>query len=91
MFKSSTIVEKAPQLKGHEAYLKALEGSGAFVDFVMTSSGEHVLGKIKTSDRYTISVMCYASGNEGHYRTRVLFKHDISEFSSFVSQDKVTQ
>ena len=60
-------------LKGHEAYLKALEGSGSIVKFEKMSSGDTVIGAVKTSDKYTVSLQT----KEG---TRVLFKHDISEF-----------
>ena len=59
--------------KGHEAFLKALESSGAVVSFEKISSGGVVEGVIKHSDKYTISVL-----SKG--QTRVLFKHDISEF-----------
>lgn len=60
--------------KGHEAFLKALEASGATVTFDKASSDTSVVGKIKHSDKYTVSVV-----TEGGI-TRVLFKHDISEF-----------
>ncbi len=63
---------KAP-LKGHEAFLKALEVSGATVFFEKASSGVTIEGVVKHSDKYTVSVQC---GDQ----TRVLFKHDISEF-----------
>ena len=59
--------------KGHEAFLKALEASGANVDFELAASGNIVSGSIKTSDKYTISI-------QEQYGTRVLFKHDISNF-----------
>lgn len=58
---------------GHEAYLKALETSGAMVAFEKASTGQVVVGPIKTSDKYTISV-------QTEFGTRVLFKHDLSEF-----------
>jgi sRNA-binding regulator protein Hfq len=61
--------------KGHEAFLKALEASGAPVTFEKVSSGEKITGSIKHSDKYTISVLCDNA-------TRVLFKHDISEFQA---------
>lgn len=63
--------------KGHEAFLKALESSGAHVEFEKASNGEKVIGTIKASDKYTVSVFELSSG-----KTRVLFKHDISEFSA---------
>lgn len=59
--------------KGHEAFLKALESSGAIVTFDIASSGNYFAGPIKTSDKYTVSIQ-----EEGG--TRVLFKHDISSF-----------
>ena len=59
--------------KGHESYLKALESSGTKVSFTKISTSEVVTGVVKTSDSYTVSIQ----QTEG---TRVLFKHDISEF-----------
>lgn len=73
---------KAGQPKGHESFLKALEISGATVVFIIASSGERVEGKIKTSDKYTVSVIQPLNGDR--YLTRVLFKHDISEFRPLV-------
>lgn len=76
------VAKAGPSPKGHEAFLKALESSGAVVCFVMASSGEKITGKVKTSDKFTISVAVpVATGSEQH-TTRVLFKHDISEFST---------
>jgi len=65
--------------KGHEAFLRALESSNAIVTFVKASSGQIITGKIKTSDKYTVSIAEQIEGT-GRYNTRVLFKHDISEF-----------
>lgn len=62
-------------LRGHEAFLKGLEQSEATVQFEKAGSGEIVIGKVKCSDKFTISVKTAES-------TRVLFKHDISEFST---------
>jgi sRNA-binding regulator protein Hfq len=69
--KSSSKTKIVP--KGHEAFLKALEASNATVAFEKVSSGERFTGTIKHSDKYTVSVL-----SDG--RTRVIFKHDISEF-----------
>ena len=63
----------AQPLKGHEAFLKALETSGATVSFEKVSSGVIVTGIVKHSDKFTVSVTTPEA-------TRVLFKHDISEF-----------
>jgi len=62
--------------KGHEAFLKALEASGTTVQFEKVASGHLVVGTIKASDKFTISVREEKTGD-----TRVLFKHDVSEFS----------
>lgn len=74
---------------GHEAFLRALESSGATVEIEKASTGEHVVGKIKASDKYTISLRVpHTQGDyNGPYTTRVLFKHDISEFSPLVSHN----
>ncbi len=64
--------------KGHEAFLKGLENSAVPVTFEKISSGEKITGVIKTSDKYTVSIM--QTRPDGTYQTRVLFKHDISEF-----------
>lgn len=63
-----------PAPKGHEAFLKALEASSSTVYFEKASSGNVVVGTVKCSDKYTVSVIDESG------QTRVLFKHDISEF-----------
>lgn len=65
----------APAPKGHEAFLKALETSGAQITVLMTSDELPITGKVKTSDRFTVSL----ETNDG---TWVLFKHDISRFKA---------
>jgi len=78
------IVKPVP--KGHEAFLKALEQSGTTVIFEKASSGEQIIGKVKTSDKYTVSVMVTnPPGSDLEYSTRVLFKHDISEFTPVIN------
>lgn len=76
-------VKTGPKPQGHEAFLKALEGSGAVVQIEKASTGDVVVGKIKASDKYTISLRVpnVAGDWDGPYTTRVIFKHDISEFS----------
>lgn len=61
-------------LKGHEAFLKALELSGANV-IIEKMNGDQVEGLVKHSDKYTITMR--AGGED-----RVIFKHDISEFKT---------
>lgn len=69
---SRPVTNKAPAPKGHEAFLKALESSGAYLVFEISSGGT-ISGVVKTSDKYTISI-------QEEHGTRVLFKHDISSF-----------
>lgn len=64
--------KQAPSPKGHEAFLNALVKSEAEIE-IEKCSGEMVVGKIKHADKYTISIQV----NDD---TRVIFKHDISEF-----------
>lgn len=80
-----------PKPSGHEAFLKALESSNATVEVEKASSGDKIIGKIKASDKYTISLRVPNTPGdyEGPCQTRVLFKHNISEFMPIISmQDK---
>lgn len=76
-----------PKPAGHEAFLKALESSNATVEIEKASSGDKIIGKIKASDKYTISLRVpHTPGDwEGPYATRVIFKHDISEFMPIIN------
>lgn len=87
-----TLVKKpgaklAPKPSGHEAFLKALESSNATVEIEKASSGDKIIGKIKASDKYTISLRVpHTAGDwEGPVATRVIFKHDISEFMPIIN------
>lgn len=64
--------------KGHEAFLKALEAAGATV-LVEKVGGCQVVGVLRHSDKYTVTLRTAYNGGT---RDRVLFKHDISEFSA---------
>ncbi len=77
---------KRPPLKGHEAFLKALELSNADV-VVEKCDGVIYGGKLKHSDKYTITLR--TTSRQDHRDAapvvnepvdRVIFKHDISEF-----------
>lgn len=70
--------------KGHEAFLKALELSGATL-CVQKVNGTIVLGVLRHSDKYTLTVR---TPYDGGTRDRVLFKHDISEFFSMTPRVK---
>jgi hypothetical protein len=73
--------------KGHEAFLKALQLSGADI-VIEKMSGDIYMGKLKHSDKYTltVNVACIQRAGSDAVDTirepydRVLFKHDISEF-----------
>jgi sRNA-binding regulator protein Hfq len=75
------------ELKGHEAFLKALETSAAMVKIEKISSGATISGKVKHSDKFTVSLQ------DEFGTTRVIFKHDISEFSAMSPRplDKVSK
>lgn len=79
--------KSGPKPSGHEAFLKALESSNATVEVEKASSGDKIIGKIKASDKYTISLRVPNTPGdyEGPYATRVIFKHDISEFTPLIS------
>ncbi len=72
---------KIQQPKGHEAFLKALEASGATV-IVEMSDGSSLTGTIKHSDKYTISlkVSKEREKGDGAYQVYVVFKHSIVLF-----------
>jgi sRNA-binding regulator protein Hfq len=76
------VVAAAP--KGHEAFLKALETSGAEI-VIEKCDGTKVRGAVIHSDKYTVSVRTYADSMASGDKVRVdrvIFKHDISEFSA---------
>lgn len=79
--------------KGHEAFLKALETSGTDVKVEKKSSGDILIGKIKHSDKYTVTLQVPAApgeaGGPAGYVNRVIFKHDISEFSALQARPEV--
>ncbi|MDR9846991.1 RNA chaperone Hfq [Herbaspirillum huttiense] len=70
-------------MKGHEAFLKALITSGASIR-VEKCDGRIYIGQIKHSDKYTITMT--ADGAD-----RVIFKHDISEFSAASARQSGTE
>jgi len=76
----SSAAPKKEQPKGHEAFLKALETSGASI-IVEKCDGTVVKGVVKHSDKYTITLRAPINGAPEMTIDRVVFKHDISEFS----------
>src|SRR3569832_125673 len=73
-------------LKGHEAFLKALETSGAQFE-VEKCDGTIITGAVIHSDKFTVSVrffvfffVCFVG--DLLRRDRVIFKHDNSEISA---------
>jgi|GEM_PF-2277548 len=80
-------------LKGHEAFLKALETSGAQIE-VEKCDGTIITGAVIHSDKFTVSVRTFVPNParpEGDLlrRDRVIFKHDISEFSAISPRPEV--
>lgn len=64
-----------PTLKGHEAFLKALEASGATIKVFLLDQEEPLVGTVKHSDKYTISLEPSDGGE-----SEVVFKHAIRSF-----------
>lgn len=79
--------------KGHEAFLKGLELSGAEI-MIEKCDGVKIKGVVKCSDKYTISIreelsLIEQTIQSAKYRDRVIFKHDISEFSALTPRAPV--
>lgn len=71
-------VNSKDKLKGHEAFIKALEFNGATVVIEKISDGSKLTGVAKHSDKFTITLR--TTDATGVTVDRVIFKHDISEF-----------
>lgn len=75
-----------PPLDGHMAFLAALRQSNADIVLEKVSSGDTYYGKLKHSDKFTLTMSVTAIQRNGDDRVdvpacdRVIFKHDISEF-----------
>lgn len=81
---AKTFGKGKPSPTGHEAFLKALETSGATITLEKASSGAVIAGTVRHSDKFTVSVL-----SEG--TVRVIFKHDISEFSASPAPDRLSK
>ena len=66
------------QPKGHEAYLEALRASGARVEVWLSHSIGSLIGRLKATDKFTISLVPDCGEYNG--RTLVLYKHAIEAF-----------
>jgi len=88
--------KKKNVLKGHEAFLKALEMNGARIE-VEKCDGTTYRGILKHTDKYSITLNVTERGDvqeDGVFdpvpaRDRVIFKHDISEFSALTHRPNV--
>lgn len=63
--------------EGHEMLLKILKDTGKTIK-ILTHSGQEVIGKIKATDKYTISITTEGGIDAG--RQRVFFKNSIECF-----------
>jgi RNA chaperone Hfq len=72
--RSSSRAKPATAPKGHEAFLKALHESGAEIRVYLLDLVEPLQGKIRATDKYTISLDVKGT-------TEVIFKHAIQRFS----------
>lgn len=68
------VVEKKSRKEGHDALISILAQKGAFVTLRLRDINETVYGKLKESDRFTITVLEPHMGSE---RQRIVFKHAI--------------
>lgn len=66
-------------LKGHEAFLKTLETAGAVVSIEELDTGAVLVGTLKHSDKFTISLKV-PTGDGDRYQVFVIFKHAIKKF-----------
>lgn len=67
------------ELSGHEKYLNALERSKAKV-IVTTARGAEFVGRVKHSDKFTVSMECEDFTVPGRTFTKVFFKANIESF-----------
>ncbi|MDY7537634.1 hypothetical protein QN372_00580 [Undibacterium sp. RTI2.1] len=88
------VPNKVP-LKGHEAFLKALEINNATVRIEKASTGEIIVGRVKHSDKFSVTINApIASADFLSNVTpidRVIFKHDISEFAALTPKSESAQ
>lgn len=76
-----------PVLKGHEALLKAIEATQAKITIELLDDPKPIVGFVKHSDKYTISVE--STNDLGEPRTYVVFKHAIRLFGTAPAPKKV--
>jgi RNA chaperone Hfq len=72
--RASTRAKPTGAPKGHEAFLKALHESGAEIRVYLLDLLEPLQGKIRATDKYTISLDVKGT-------TEVIFKHAVQRFS----------
>lgn len=65
---------------GYMNFIRALQEKKQEI-VVIKADGEVIRGFVKAADAETISLTCPIKDEKGRYRTRVLFKHQIAEFS----------
>ena len=85
--KSKPVAAK-PVAKGHEAFLKAIETTGAEITIELLDEPNPIVGTIKHSDKFTISVKC--TRPDGSFQVYVVFKHAIRLFWTTPKKDEVT-
>jgi sRNA-binding regulator protein Hfq len=83
--------DKEKKTKGHEAFLKQLETSGAEIEIEKKSNGEKIKGIVKHSDAYTVTIKAPCEFVVGDTVNRVIFKHDISEFRAMHGKIETTE
>ena len=71
----------ATRKEGHDALIQALAPKGVFIHIRLLATDETLYGKLKESDRFTITIMEDHALHPGQYTIqRLIFKHAIESF-----------
>ena len=79
-------IKKPKTATGHEAFLKDIETSKAEISIDLLDDPNPVVGTIKHSDKYTVSVKCVRP--DGTYQVYCVFKHAIRMFWTTPNKDE---
>ncbi len=68
----------ATRKEGHDALIQALAPKGAFIRIQLLANDTELYGKLKESDRFTITIL--EQMEDGSLKQRLVFKHAIESF-----------
>lgn len=69
----------ATRKEGHDALIQALAPKGVFIRIRLLATDEELYGKLKESDRFTITIFEESAPGEFTIQ-RIIFKHAIESF-----------